>query len=343
MAKLTIKDIAKALHISASTVSKALADSYEISEKTKKRVTQYAQKHNYSPNHSAKNLRRGKTNTVGVIASNISNTFISQVLQNIQIHFENNGAYTIIMQSHYDENTEKKCLENLIKRGVDGILIAPVKVNSNLTLLKKIQKERPVVLFDRIESSLATHKVGVDNKNGGFKATRHLLKKGKKNISIILAEGLGISEGRFEGYQKALQEYRIPFQKDNVLYVNLGNHKTLDKSIQEYITYKFKKRPPIDGVICASETISTRSLGIFAQMGVKVPQKLAVVGFANTSFAFSLNPPLTTILQPAEEMADIAAQKMLELLKNTTSSTSLKEYEKIELNNALIVRKSCGS
>lgn len=339
MARITIRDIAEALKVSPSTVSKALSDSHEISETTKQRVLKYARNHDYVPNRFARNLRKGKTNTIGVIASNISNTFISQVLQSIHTNFEKKGIYTLITQSHFDETTERKGIENLVQRGVDGILISPVHVNSNQNLLEKIQKSHPVVLFDRIESSLQTYKVGVDNENGGFLATRHLLRNGRRNIVFVMAKGLGISYTRLEGYKNALKKYNVPFKKENVLEVNLGGYKALDEEITNYFEGNLKSKKSIDAVVCASETISTRSLGLFAEMGIKIPSQIAVVGFANTSFAFSLNPPLTTIVQPAEKMGEIAAQKTLELLKNPTVSI---DEKRIELKNKLEIRKSCG-
>ncbi|QCX52949.1 LacI family DNA-binding transcriptional regulator [Elizabethkingia sp. JS20170427COW] len=338
MGKITIKDIAKALQVSVSTVSKALADSYEISEETKKKVLAFAEAHHYIPNRIAKNLKQGKTNTIGVIVCDIANTFISQVVDGIQTSFMNKGVDTLIMQSHHDEGIERQCLESLINKGVDGILISPVHETSNLDYLIKLQKSYPIVLFDRIQNPLQTHKVGADNVGGGFKATQHLLRIGKKDIVIILADKLGVSKQRLEGCMKALKQYKVDIPEDNIFYVNLKDTHVLDKEILNFIQSKLSSSNPPNAVICGSETISTRSLGIFAQAGIKVPEEIAVVGFANTSFAFSLNPPLTTIVQPAYEIGEKATVKMIELLKNS----SPKEFEKIELETKLVIRKSSG-
>src|SRR5699024_10417264 len=149
----------------------------------------------------------------------------------------------------------------------------------------------------------------------------------------------GISYTRLEGYKNALKDYNVAFKEENVLAVSLGDYKTIDQQITQYIKKYLYSKNSIDAVVCASETISTRGLGLFAEAGVKIPSQLAVVGFANTSFAFSLNPPLTTIVQPAEEMGRIATEKTLELLKNPTVSIN---EERIELKNKLEIRKSCG-
>lgn len=182
-----------------------------------------------------------------------------------------------------------------------------------------------------------THKVGANNVGGSFKATQHLLRIGKKNILIILADKLGVSDLRLEGYKNALKQYNIPYIEENVLFVDLKNINQHDEKIKEFISEKLKSKNPPDAVICGSETISTRSLGIFMEAGIKVPKDIAVLGFANTTFAFSLNPPLSTIVQPAYEIGKIATEKMIELLNKPT-----KDYKTIELETQLVIRKSCG-
>src|SRR5690606_37456577 len=153
----TLKDIAKDLKLSISTVSKALSDSYEVSDKTKSIVKEYALKHQYIPNKTAQTLKTGKTFTIGVIVFNISNTFISQVLDGIHMASEKQKYDIIIMQSRNDVNIEKRLIEVLKNRGIDGLLISPVSYNSNYENLKGLQKQGiPVVIFDRINHELAT-------------------------------------------------------------------------------------------------------------------------------------------------------------------------------------------
>jgi len=339
MSKITIRDIARALGVSVSTVSKALSDSYEISKETKKRIIDYAKENNYHPNMQAKNLKFGKTNTIGVIVCDIYNTFIPQVIGSLQKNLMENGFDMLMMQSHYDHKNERKCIEYMVNKGVDGILISPLNKTSNVDLLQKLQPNYPIVLFDRIQSELNTHKIGVDNIGGVFKATQHLLRIGKKNMIIILPD-LGISELRLQGYKNALFQYNMPYLSDNVLFVNLKNTDKMDEDIKNFVRKKINSANPSDAVICGSETISTRILGIFMQMGIKVPQDISVIGFANITFAFSLNPPLSSIVQPAEEMGKIATRKIVELLKKPQHSQQ--KYETIELETQLVIRDSCG-
>src|SRR5690606_7725102 len=183
MERKTLKDIAKDLNLSISTVSKALSDSYEISQKTKSIVKQYALKHHYIPNKIAQTLKTGKTYSIGVIVFNISNTFISQVLDGIHMAAEKQQYDIIIMQSRDNVDIEKHLIDVLKIRGIDGLLISPVSYNSNYNCLKKLQELGiPVVIFDRINHELKTHKVGVDNFNGAYLATKHLIENGKRKI-----------------------------------------------------------------------------------------------------------------------------------------------------------------
>lgn len=336
MSRLTIKDIAKALKVSTSTVSRALADSYQISEETKQKIVQYAREHRYTPNRYAKNLKKGRTNTLGVVVCSLTNSFMSEVIDGIQSTCMELGVDTLIVQSRYDVEVERKCIENLLNKGIDGLLITPLERHSNEDLLSEIQKIYPVVLFDRIQGSINTHKIGADNIMGGYQGTRHLLKRGDKKILAILAQGLGVCRQRYKGYLLALDEYRRPIERENILTVSLKDKAQLDREILEFIKAHLEGSSVPTGVFCAADTISNRIPGILYEAEIKVPQDISIVGFTNSSYAFSLNPPLTTIVQPTFEIGRVAALKMLELLK----SPSTKNFERIELDTKLVIRDS---
>lgn len=205
MSKITIKEIAQALNISISSVSKALNDSHEISDSTKEKVLAYAKEHDYQPNILAKNLKTGHTNTIGVILSSINNSFYSQVIEGIQQYALTVGYDVIFMQSREQSDLEKSCIEALQKRGVDGILIAPVDETSNYQLLKSLHENNfPIVIFDRILHHLETFKIGISNFNGAYQATKHLLSIGRDRIVNITGTKFGLSSERFNGYKQAL-------------------------------------------------------------------------------------------------------------------------------------------
>jgi len=241
MSRTTLKDIALALNISVSTVSKALSDSYEISEATKKIVQEYAKKHNFQPNKLARSLKIGKSNTIGVIVSNISNTFVSQILDGIQIASQQTVYDVIFMQSREDERIEKNCIDVLRMRGIDGLMKAPVSSDSNIEELKALIKSQiPVVIFDRINHQLDTFKVGVNNFQGAYNATKHLTERGKKSILHITGKNLGVATERLNGFKSALSDAGIPFDNKHYIECSLNHTKDIDQTIRKVLLKEYR-------------------------------------------------------------------------------------------------------
>jgi LacI family transcriptional regulator len=334
----TLKDIAKDLKLSVSTVSKSLSDSYEISESTKKLVKEYAEKHNYIPNKVARTLKTGKTNTIGVIVFNISSTFISQILDGIHKASQLEKYDIIIMQSRDDVNLEKHAIEVLRIRGIDGLLISPVSYNSNFNQLRDLQDSGiPVVLFDRVNHNIETHKVGIDNKLSAYEATKHLLDSGKKNILHITAKNIGVTADRLLGFKKCLKDHQIEFDNNLYLECDYGKHDEIEQSITKKLKFLKSKNIKVDAIFGATDDITTLTLGILAEMNIDVPGEISVIGFSNIRIPNSLNPSLSTVVQPTEEIGMVAFQKLLEIIN---SKYPKEEFETIELKTKLIPRKS---
>src|SRR5882762_5474961 len=205
---ITIKDIAKALNISVSTVSKALRGSHEISEETKLTVHQYAREHNYKPNPIAQSLKRGQSRSIGVIVCNIDNNFFSQAINGIESIAQKNGYNVIITQSRESFEKEVSNSEHLSSRSVDGLIISLSAETRNVDhLIKLHQKGLPIVLFDRVTDEVLTHTIIANNYKGAYEATRHLLQEGFKRIAHITSSGsLSITLERLAGYKKALED-----------------------------------------------------------------------------------------------------------------------------------------
>ncbi|ERJ60781.1 LacI family DNA-binding transcriptional regulator [Sphingobacterium paucimobilis] len=341
MAKITLKEIAKRLHLSPSTISKALNDSYEISEETKKKVKQFAQQHNYQPNPLAKYLKLGKTNNIGVLLPNIQSPFSAQLLQYLHQSAIANSYNIIFMQSMDHEKDEERALMTLTNQGVDGILIAPVHETSNLELISKIHQENcPVVLFDRIHYNLDTHKVGIDNIKSTYLATEELIKVNRKNIIALCGKDIGITHHRLEGYRKALEDYNIPMNDANIIYIDYS--KTLnkiDEDLTKSISRCWRSGCTPNAIIGTTETLTTRLLGVLASLKIQVPEDIAVIGYSNIEFANSLNPALSTIYQPTEEMASTALQLLLDLI-NSKKDRSQIDFQTILLETSIQLRKS---
>ncbi len=341
MTKITLKEIAEKLNLSPSTISKALNDSYEISEETKIKVREFAQEHNYQPNPLAKYLKLGKTNNIGVLLPSIRTPFSAQLLQYLHQSAISNSYNIIFMQSIDSEEEEERALMTLINQGVDGILIAPVSETSNLKLLANIHHSNcPVVIFDRIHYNLDTHKVGIDNVRSTYLATEELIKINRKNIIALCGKNLGVTQYRLEGYRKALEDYNIPIKEENIIYIDYSKSLTkIDEGLKEIITRRMRSNDAPNAILGTTETLTTRVLGVLADLKIQVPKEIAVIGFSNIEFANSLNPALSTVQQPTEEMASTALQLLLDLI-NSKRDRSQIDFQTILLETSIQLRKS---
>jgi len=340
MSNITIKDIAKALNFSVSTISKALNNSYEIGPETKQKIADYAKANNYKPNRLAKSLKIGHTNSIGVIVcSFFSSTFLAQILDGIQRASFETGHDIIIMQSFENVETEKACLDALISKGVDGILMAPVSETSNSDYLTYINKNHcPIVLFDRINSGIQTTKIGVTEYKGALEATQHLININRKRILFITGDKFGDNNQRILGFKKALKNLDIPFNQRYMVHCSLENIDEMDAKISSSINELREQNIMPNAIFGATDVITTRTLGILAQLKIKVPDEIAVIGFANTDIAFSLNPSLSTIRQPAKEMGGLALNKLVELID--MHGKKPQQYETILLDTSIQLRNS---
>ncbi len=334
---VTIKDIAKALGLSTSTVSRALRDSYQISVETKRIVLEYAKKLNYQPNPIALSLKERKTNTIGVIVCEIANSFFSQVINGIESVANKNGYNVLMSQSHESFEKEIRNLNYLSSRSIDGLIISVSVETNNFDLLNDLyNRGLPIVFFDRIVNEINTHKVTVDNYKGAYDATTHLLKNGYKNIAAIAnVDFLSISKERVAGYNAALNDYAIIPNK-NLLYCcekGLDIHENVEAAITKF--YKQPKKP--DAIICLSDRLTTECLRTLNLKKILVPQDVALIGFSNSDLTSLIGPPLSVVKQPAFEMGEVAMQM---LLQQINSKRPLSEFTTQVLKPELIIRES---
>ncbi|WP_133574674.1 LacI family DNA-binding transcriptional regulator [Pedobacter metabolipauper] len=336
---VTLKDIAKALNLSISTISKALNDSYEISEDTKKKVLSYAKYHHYSPNRMAKGLKEGKSRSIGVVVCSLENNFVAQMLDGIDSYSSNKSYQIIIMQSKESAQQEIACLDLLYAGGVDGILISPASQTVDFSYLVTLQKAGlPVVLFDRLSDHIDTHKVGADNFRGAYDATVHLIDNGYKNIAHLNTNTiLSIATERLNGYKQALYDRNITYRPELLRSCDYSNPKKLHQDLEAAIHYYMSLEVRPDAIFTATDQISTRCLALLNKMGYHVPGDVALIGFTNTDLADALNPALSTVNQPAFEMGQIAASKLISLIEAKIPVT---EFETIMLETKVNVRAS---
>ncbi|OYD46394.1 hypothetical protein CHU00_06825 [Sphingobacterium cellulitidis] len=338
MSNITLKELASKLGLSVSTVSKALNNSFEISDETKLRVRKMAQKYNYRPNILAKSLKTGRSNSIAVIIPYLGNPFQSQLLEGAHKAAYERNYKLVFMQSHENTKLEQESLKTLQQQNVDGVIITP-SANSNLKYLKQFHQICPLVLVDRIDFDLPTFKIGVNSEKGAFDATQHLIKSGRKNILVLCGMNIGINQKRISGYNKALMANFIPENKDNIIQVDYGqSREDLIKNLTHILKDKLSKTSEPMGILGTTDTLTVSTLGILSNLGIKVPEQVSVIGFANTEIAESLNPSLTTIIQPAFEIGVKGVEKLIQLIESKDRFKM--DYDTTILDTFIVPRNS---
>jgi len=332
---VTIKDIAKALNFSTSTVSRALRGSYEISAETKKLVLEYAEKMNYRPNPIALSLKERRSRAIGVVVSEIANNFFSQAINGIESIAYNRGYHVIITQSHESAEREKVNVEHHASRSVDGLLISLSNETTDLSYLKELhEKGLPIVFFDRITDEIDTHKVTANNYLGALHATEHLIFQGFKRIAHITNSlSLSITTERLNGYTEALRKHNIPFNESLVKYCSHGG--MILEEIKEAIEELFKGKTKPDAVFCASDRITTLCFGVLKNL--KPKRNIGLTGFTNTKAGEFFDPPLTVVRQPAFEIGQTATELLIQMIE---SKRPVVDFETKILDTELIIRES---
>lgn len=334
---VTIKDIAKALGLSTSTVSRALRDSYEISPETKKLVLDYAQKINYHPNPIALSLKERRSRSIGVIVCEIANSYFSQIINGVESIAYNRGYNVIIGQSRESADREMLNLQYLTSRSIDGLIISVSAETKDFSYFKELhQKGMPIVFFDRIVDEIETHKVIVDNFKGAYDATKHLISNGCRNIACVSnAAVLSIARDRLAGYKAAMADSGLEVKDQQIKYCNHGGMllEEVETAVSELLS--MKKRP--DAIFASADKLTTGCLRILKSRGLCVPDDVALVGFSNTDLTELLDPPLTVIRQPAFEMGEIAMNLLLQLIESKRPVT---DFETKILSTELLVRDS---
>jgi LacI family transcriptional regulator len=336
---VTLRDIAKALNLSISTISKALNDSHEIGMDTKQKVLDYAKKHHYSPNRMAKGLKEGKSRSIGVVVCSLDNNVIAQMLDGIHKVTTDKAYQIIIMQSKESQQQESACIELLYAGGVDGILISPACETIDFSYLISLQKAGlPVVLFDRLIDQIDTHKVGANNFQGAYDATMHLIKNGYRNIAHLNTNTiLNIATERLNGYKQALADSGIAYRADLLRSCDYTDAAKLNEDLEEALKYYMALPDKPDAIFTATDQISTRCLVLLNKLGYKIPEDVAIIGFTNTELADALSPALSTVHQPAFEIGQLAADKLISLIEKKNLD---EPYETVMLPTHILVRAS---
>ncbi|MBB2147695.1 LacI family DNA-binding transcriptional regulator [Pedobacter gandavensis] len=331
----TLKDIAKALGLSTSTVSRALRDTHEISSETKKIVLEYAQKINYRPNPIALSLKERRTKSIGVLVSEVANHYFSQAIGGIESIAYDRGYHVIITQTHESYEREKINIQHLASRGVDGLLVslsAETSDTSHLSLLH--DRGLPMVFFDRVAKDIETHKISANNEQGAYDATIQLLESGRRKIAHLTSSNhLSISIERLAGYTAALQKYGIPVQEEYIKYCPHGGMfpEETEQAIQELMSLKDKP----DAIFVAGDRLSIGCITVMKKFNISVPEEISISGFSNSDVLDLFNSPLNSVRQPAYEMGRLATEMLIKLIESKYPVT---EFENRVLDTELVIR-----
>ncbi len=334
---VTIKDIAIKLGLSTSTVSRALRDSHEISKATKDIVLQYAKEINYRPNPIALSLKEKRSRTIGIVLSEIANSFFSQLIDGIESVAIERNYNVLISQTQENLEKENNVINFMCSRSVDGIIISVSSETNDDSLIKEInERGMPVVCVDRIVDDLDTYKIVTNNYRAGYDATIHLIKNGFKNIAVLAgSKFVSNTKERISGYKDALSKHNIKINEANITYCDHGG---LDYTeVQNAMQKLMGKANKPDAIFATGDKLTTNCLRYCNVKKIKIPQNIGIIGFSNLDLTELLFTPLTVVKQPAFEMGRVAADY---LIRTIESKRPPYQYETITLPAEIIVRES---
>jgi LacI family transcriptional regulator len=339
MAKLTSKtvtihDIAREMGLSASSVSRALANHSRISKETRDKVAAVALEMGYRPNTVASNLRKGQGNTLGVIVPRINRHFFSNVIGGIERVANAEGFQVVIGQSLESFEKEKQCLQSMMHARVDGIIISVSAETTDITYLKAVKDSGiPLFFFDRVVESLGCTMVMIDDFQGAFDATEHLIAQGCKNIAHLGGpDHINVYRNRFNGYVAALEKHQLKVNDQLI-----SREALTKKKGQAFVEQLLEQGQTPDGIFAVSDYSALGALFAFQSAGYRVPNDIKLAGFANEPFTELLSPALSTVEQFPEKLGTTVAQQFFNSLQRDNGEPA---QENILIKPQLIVRAS---
>ena len=337
--KVTLKQIAKELDVSISTVSKSLRDSPEISEDTRLKVQAFAKLYNYKPNNIALSLKNKKTKTIGIIIPEIVHHFFATVISGIE-QVANECGYNVIVCLS-DESFDKEVInmEMLANGSTDGFIMSLSKETQQKKdfhhLQEVINQGMPVVLFDRISNDIMCDKVIIDDQLAAYEATNFLISKGLKKIALLTTvDYVSVGKLRTDGYLNVLHDHGIEVEENLIIRIEDTEH--CDEKINELL-----ENQSIDAILAVNELFAVTALKLAMSKGIKIPEDLSVVAFTDGIISKYSTPTITTISQNGIKMGRKAAEMLIKRLELEDEEDEHYKTEIIETN--LIIRESTKS
>lgn len=331
--EVTIYDVANALGISPSTVSRGLKDHPHIRKETIKKIKAAAHELGYQHNKFASNLRQKHTNTIGVVVPKLNSYFMATVISGMEKVTNQHGYGLIISQSRESGKQELSCVSTLFNSRVDGLLVSLAFDTKNLNHFNIfLNKDIPVVFFDRVSECNGCMSVVIDNYKAGYEVTSHLIEQGCQRIVHLGGNLLrNVYSDRFRGYRQALSDNKIVFDQNLVFITDMS-----EQAGTETAKKILKMKPYPDGIFTSNDASAVALMVELLKAGIKIPEEIAVAGFNNEPISHIIQPNLTTVDYPAREIGEIAATSLINKLTNRQSDN----LSSIVLKHSLIVRKS---
>lgn len=334
---VTIKDVARRAGVSITTVSHVINETRYVSEDLTMRVQQAMKELNYRPNSLARSLRSGKSKTIGLVIPDISNLFFAEISRKIEDKGFDNDYSVILCNTDDDAGKESAYIDVLIEKQVDGIIfISAGSEGKNLNAVT--ETNLPIVLADRDIKNIDADIVLVNNEDGGYQATKHLISLGFKRIACITGPSMVTPSAlRLDGYLKALQE--SDYEKDRELIRNGDfRYSSGEKAMRELLDLP---EPP-DAVFVFNDMMALGAMRAINNAGKSIPADIAIVGFDNIPISQSIYPSLTTVAQPIKEMADLLVKILLDRIAEIegVGRVDSSEYKRIVLDVQLLQRES---
>jgi LacI family transcriptional regulator len=337
--KITLKQIARELEVSISTVSKALKNSREISKDTTEKIQAFAKLYHYKPNNIAISLKNRRTKNIGVIIPDIVHHFFTTVFRGIEQFADTRGYNVIACVS--DESFEKEVInmELLANGSIDGFIMAlsaETQQKNDFHHLKEIiDQGMPLVLFDRVTDEVICDKVVINDFEASYMAVKKLIDNGRKRIALVTTESyLNVSEKRAQGYYKALKDHNLELDESLILRLP---YQFEDETKSEAFFAANKNK--LDAVLCVNEIFAVRSMRIAQKNGIRIPEDLAFIGFTDGILSKLASPALTSVAQHGERMGEIAARMLIDKIERDDEKELEEETFRTEVIEATLIER----
>ena len=341
--KITLKQIAKELDVSISTVSKALRNSIEISEDTREKVQAFAKLYNYRPNNIALSLKNRKTKTIGVIIPEIVHHFFAKVIRGIELVANRRGYNVIVGLSNESFDKEVINMQMLANGSIDGFILSISKETLQQQdyhhFNETISQGMPIVMFDRVVNDIICDKVIIDDMKGSKNAVNKLLNNGCKHVAIITTKDyVSVGRLRTQGYLEALEDHKMIPNSNLILKVDdeLLSEDHLD-SLEDEIEGLFRRNKNIDGIFAVNELYAIIAMKVARKLNMKIPDDIQVIGFTDGVLSKHATPSLTTVSQHGQEMGEKAADLLIDKLEHEEDE---ERFQTVVIETNLIERES---